>query len=94
MALTSCATAITPAGVGALYTDVTSNEYINDNHASLGKKVGYGKATNILGLLATGDVGVNKAARDGGIRKITHIDAQKKSVLGLYATYEIFVYGE
>ena len=89
---TSCATLSTPAGVGALYTDINAGEAVTSNQ--LGKKVGTAKATNILGLIATGDASIETAAKQGGIKKISHIDSKKKVILGIYGTYDITVYGE
>ena len=48
----------------------------------------------ILGIIATGDASISTAASNGGVKKISHIDAHKKSILGIFATYEVFVYGE
>ena len=93
LSLTSCSSVYSPAGAGLLYTDVVSPAHIVDN-ARLGTKVGRSSATSVLGLVATGDAGVNEAAKQGGITKISHVDVQQKSILGLFGTYEVIVYGE
>jgi len=90
VAFSSCASM---GPVGALYTDVTMKNDIVDN-ATLGTKVGKSKATSYLGLIATGDAGVNAAAKAGGIRKISHVDVHSNSILGIITTYELVVYGE
>ena len=89
---TSCATIATPAGVGALYTDMQSGETATSN--TVGNKVGTAEATNLLGLLVMGDASINAAAKKAGIKKISHVDSQKTSLLGLFSKYTIFVYGE
>ena len=89
---TSCATIATPAGVGALYTDMQSGETATSN--TVGNKVGTAEATNLLGLLVMGDASINAAAKKAGIKKISHVDSQKTSLLGLCSKYTIFVYGE
>ncbi len=90
--LSSCATVGTPAGVGFIYTDVTSGTAATSNQ--LGTKVGRAKATNVLGIVATGDAGIQAAAREGGISKISHVDQKQKSVLGIVSTSQTIVYGE
>ena len=89
---TSCATISTPAGLGTLYTDMQSGETATSN--TVGNKVGTAEAVNILGVLVTGDASINAAAKKAGIKKISHVDSKKYSILGLYGKYTIFVYGE
>lgn len=56
-----------PAGVGALYTGMTSGECVTSN--TLGNKVGVSSATNVLGLVAVGDAGIEAAAKQAGIKR-------------------------
>ncbi len=77
---------------GALYTDVTTPVEATSNGA--GSKVGTSEVTSILGLVATGDAGINAAAKAGGITKISHVDMHTMSILGLYAKFTVYVYGE
>lgn len=51
---------------------------------------------NHIGLVkeVSRDGSVQKAAKDGGITKISHIDQKSTSVLGLFAKYTITVYGD
>lgn len=90
MAMTSCSAL---GLVGLLYTDVTNGAQVVP-HTTVGNKVGKSGATSILGLIATGDAGINAACKDGGIKKISHIDIQSSTVLGLWSTQKTFVYGE
>lgn len=90
--MSSCATIGTPAGIGVFYTDVQAAGTATSN--ALGEKVGTSKATNILGLFSTGDASIQTAAKNAGIKKISHVDQNYKSFLGIFGTYEIFVYGE
>lgn len=91
-AFSSCAMVGTPAGASTLYTDVAHSESVTSN--ALGTKVGTAKVVNILGAITTGDASVQTAAKNAGIRKISHVDCKKTNILGLYATYTVFVYGE
>lgn len=92
MAFASCASIGTPAGMGAIYTDVTSGEAVTGN--TLGSKVGTSSATNILGIYTAGDASIQTAARSAGIKKISHVDSKKNSILGIFGTYKTIVYGE
>mgnify|MGYP000185938939 FL=1 len=89
---TSCAMVGTPVGIGGLYTGVTSGEAVTSNN--LGKKVGQSSAMNILGIVATGDASITTAAKNGGIKKVSHVDSKKTSVLGIFGTYTTIVYGD
>lgn len=88
----SCAMISTPAGVGVLYTSVTSGDAVTSNN--IGKKAGQSSASNILGLVATGDASITAAAKNAGIKKISHVDSKKTSILGIFGTYTTIVYGE
>lgn len=90
--VSSCAVVSTPAGMGVLYTGVTSGESVTSN--PLGKKVGQSSASNILGLVATGDASIDLAAKKVGIKKISHVDVKKTSVLGIFASSTTIVYGD
>ena len=82
VAMISSCSIITPAGVGA-----TSNP--------VGSKVGKAKATIYLGVLCFNqDASVLKAAKNGGITKISTVDVKHFDVLHLYDTYETIVTGE
>lgn len=90
---TSCAVVNTPVGTGFLYTSVTSGDLATSNTLT-GKKVGQSSATNILGLVATGNAGIELAAKNAGIKKISHVDSKKTTILGIFSTYTTTVYGE
>lgn len=77
---------------GGLYTDVTTPVEATAN--SVGSKVGTTEAISVLGMVAIGDAGINTAAKNGGISKISHVDMQTYSILGLFGKYTIYVYGE
>lgn len=90
--LTSCAAISSPVGMGAFYTGVQSGMTTTSNN--VGKKVGTSKAINVLGFVASGDASINSAAKNAGIKKISHVDQKQTSILGLFSTYETIVYGE
>lgn len=90
ISLTSCTT-FSPTAAG-LFSDVTQGVTATSN--SVGTKVGKSSASNVLGIVATGDASINEAAKQGGIKKISHVDQRTFSVLGLFTTITTFVYGE
>ena len=59
----------------------------------LGTQQGRATATNVFGLISFGDASIAAAADNGGIREITHADAEFLSFLGLFSTYTTVVYG-
>lgn len=76
---------------GGVYTDVKGPVAATSNSNS--SKVGSAQANGFL-FIATGDASIEAAAKSAGITKIHHVDHQSTSILGLFATYKIYVYGE
>lgn len=77
--------------VGAVYTGYTEPAAVTCNE--LGTKVGQASALSVLGV-AAGDAGINKAAKQAGITKVSHVDKKIVSVLGLFTKITYTVYGE
>ncbi len=86
-----CATVASPL-TGYIYTDVKAPAAATSNSGS--EKVGTAMATSILGLFATGDASIQTAAVSAGIKKIHHVDYHSTSILGIYSTYTVTVYGD
>ena len=89
LSMTSCGTV---GLVGAIYTGYTEPAAVTSNY--LGSKVGQAHATSVLGIVAAGDAGIEKAAKKAGITKISHIDKEIVSILGLFTKVTYTVYGE
>ena len=89
--LSSCAIVNAPVN-GAIYQKTQSAGSATAN--TLGSKKGEATATSILGLVAYGDASIQKAAKEAGITKISHVDQKSKSVLGLFSKYTVIVYGD
>jgi len=87
----SCALVKSPL-VGIIYTGVKSPVTATSHTNST--KFGVSQATSILGLFAFGNAGIDEAAKSAGITKIHHVDQKAVSVLGIFATYKVYVYGE
>jgi hypothetical protein len=96
--LSSCSALIsTPTGMAGLYANVTYPSpalAVECNANAKRDNIGQSTATNILGIINTGDISIEAAMKNGKITKIHHIDMKTECVLGLYAKKTIIVYGE
>ncbi len=60
----------------------------------VGNKVGVAKMTRVLGYFGgKDDLGINSAAKNGGITRISHVDAFTKNYI-FWSVYGVRVYGE
>lgn len=57
-------------------------------------KKGSASANSILFCVEFGDASIDKAAKNAGITKITHIDVHQKSIFIFWSKTTINVYGE
>jgi hypothetical protein len=84
--------------VGAVFvfSSCTSVAPVAATSNPVGSKCGVATETKILGIYPLeGDHGINKAAKAGGIKKISHVDVETNSILGvLYVKKTTKVYGE
>lgn len=80
--LTGCA--FQPYQGGGLYSDITVPVDVRDNGVAC-EKSGESHATNILGLIGTGDASVATAKKAGGIKAVGTVDVHFTNVLGLYS---------
>lgn len=68
---------------------------VNATSNPVGSKVGTAKATGFLGFLFFDqDASIQKAAKAGGISKISTVDIKSTNLLGIIVTYEAIVTGE
>lgn len=77
--------------MGAVYHDTVTPEAVTAN--ALGSKVGQADVLSILGVVALGDAGIEKAAKEAGITKVSHVDKKTFSVLGVFTKVTYTVYG-
>lgn len=89
--LSSCAMVKSPL-TGYIYTSTETPVAVTNN--PIGSKKGKAEAVSILGWVALGDASVQKAAKEAGITKISHVDEKSTGILGVFAKYTITVYGE
>lgn len=89
--LSGCATVATPTP-GLLFTSVQGP--VNFGEGTDTAKQGRSCANNILGLFATGNASIEAAKADGDISRVTTVDHQSTTVLGLYGQFCTIAYGE
>ncbi|MBP5160630.1 MAG: TRL-like family protein [Alphaproteobacteria bacterium] len=94
--LAGCTTAPFQPSQGIMFTEYKAPLQLEyNNNTDLGRKVGTGSATSILGLVAFGDCSVQAAAKDGGIKTIKHTDYEYTNVLfGFFTKTTVYVYGD
>lgn len=84
----ACAVAVTAASC-SVTTPITATSN------PVGNKCGIAKTTTILSIFGgSADCGINKAAKNGGITRISHVDAYERNYLGIVTVYGVRVYGE
>ncbi|HAW51069.1 MAG TPA: hypothetical protein DCX54_01890 [Flavobacteriales bacterium] len=88
--LSSCA-GVYFLGFGLVRVNAKVPLMVSEN--KMGKKVGTGQYWSLLGLVAMGDAGIQDIAKNAGIKEVSHVDYEVKSVLSLYARATIYVYG-
>lgn len=81
-----------PYGGGSIFAEVQYNERTDDG--TVGTKRGESCATNILGIISTGDASAASAAKKAGIAKIGTVDGMHSNILGVYSKYCVVVSGE
>ena len=79
---------------GALFMNATYPTAVTGNKIGSAPKSATGKVTSILGLITTGDAGINTLAMEAGITEIYYVDVQVNNILGIVFSTSFTVYGE
>lgn len=82
--------------MGLFYTDATypvTATGVKVQDLSTLKK-GTANTNNILWIVEVGDASIDTAAKNAGIKKISHIDIQEKTVFIFWRGVKVTVYGE
>lgn len=80
--------------VGLFLTSCAVTLPVNATSNEVGSKVGMSKATGYLNILwFDQDASIQKAAKQGGITKISTVDLKQTDLLGIIQTYECIVTG-
>ena len=61
---------------------------------TLGTKVGTSSKAVLFGIAGWGDGGIDAAAKNGGIKKISHVDVKRSTIMGVWNQSTTIVYGE
>jgi len=77
-----------------LLSSCTSYRPLTATSNPVGNKCGTAKHWNFLIFSGGSNLGINKAAKEAGITKISHVDVKKFTFLGLYNETTLLVYGE
>ena len=77
-----------------IYAQYTAPMDTDAENTDFGSKVGEAQAMSILGAVTMGDCSVRKAAENGGITTVKHVDYKVTNILGIYATYTTIAYGD
>jgi len=88
--LSGCVVGMTPIYAG-IYTDVEGPFAVGS--AGSYTKVGEAEAKGIL-FISTGDCSITAAMKNGGIKKVHHVDYHTENVLNIYTRVIVKVYGE
>ncbi|MCL2726639.1 MAG: TRL-like family protein [Polyangiaceae bacterium] len=86
-----CAMSASPV-TGFIYNGSQAHQSSTSNN--IGAKRGESCSSSIVGWIAMGDASAASAAAAGGITKISVVDTQVMSILGIYAKYCTVVHGE
>lgn len=78
----------------AMLSSCSSTSPIAATSNPVGNKCGQASSTRILCFGGSSNIGINKAAKNAGITKISHVDYSTYSFLGLYTKVTTRVYGE
>lgn len=87
--LSGCAS---QAPMGAWYTNAILPAEVQDNAG--GSKEGISTCKSYFNLILEGDASIATAKKNGGITKVTSVDWETKSILGVISEYKCIVRGE
>ena len=80
---------------GCIYTGIVHPVPMEIDNEVAATKSGTACSTMILGLIFTGDAGVDAAKKNGGITKVHNVDMEMTHILGyLYGKHCFIVHGE
>lgn len=77
---------------GIVYQNTKAPVQVTDNANN--SKVGSAECKSFMFISAWGDCSLDAAKKAGNISKVSYVDAKADSILGIYSTYTVSVYGE
>ncbi len=88
--LSACALVPSQLGIAAIHSDKEAVAVTDATARKMGKACGF----NLLGIVALGDLSIEKAKRNGNIQRVASVDKEVFSFLGLYSSVCVRVTGE
>ena len=82
-----------PIPVGAIYADVKLPHSTTNLESKTPLKIGTAESEGYFGIVAVGDSSIEKAMKNGKIKKVHYVDWKVKNICGV-AKYKVIVYGE
>lgn len=92
LALAGCLSAPFKPPVGMV--SVVQAPLSTDGNWTIYQNRGESSSYCVLGIAAVGDCSVSAAAKNGGIKKVGHVDYEYKNILGIWQEVKVVVYGE
>ena len=81
--------------VAATFASCSITTPLTATSNTVGMKRGEATASIFLSCISFGgDASIDTAAKKAGIKKISHVDVKNTSILGIYGTKTVIVYGE
>ena len=78
----------------AMFASCSTTRPVAVTSNPVGNKCGESSSSLILGFGGSANNGINAAAKNGGITRISHVDYSTYNILGLYKKMTTRVYGE
>ncbi|MBP5533887.1 MAG: TRL-like family protein [Alphaproteobacteria bacterium] len=90
LALTGCAMVPSNLGFALIQADKEAVTATDAPARRVGKACGF----NLLGIIAAGDISIKEAKQSAGIQRVSSVDKEVFSLLGLYSSVCTIVTGE
>ena len=92
IAATLSGCAMVPSNLGYAVIEVEKEGVAATDATS--RRIGKACGVNVLGIVATGDLSIEKAKRLGGIQRVATVDKEVTSILGVFSKVCTVVTGE
>ena len=92
MGIALCGCSMVPSSLGSAMIQVDKEAVTATNAPA--KRMGQACGFNLLGIIAAGDLSVEKAKRNGGIQTVSSVDKRIQSFFGVYSHVCTVVTGE
>lgn len=84
---------VVPPG-GLLFSNIQAPIDTDMESTVVKKKMGASQSVAVLGLFAFGDASIAKAAEEGGLTTVHHVDYEYMNILFFYQSFKTKAYGD